>query len=387
MSLIVALLLVAATSTVYTGSFASLSTPESTKKLRKEQGLPVDDEKDGTQGLDSSDAWLLPVFGSIVLVSLYFAFKYLDRETILLLVQVYFGLASVLVIPSVLLRLSRMALGENILTRWEKQALQCEWSAEWTCPKSKRSLAKTRFRLDRASMVLGAAVLGLMGVYVVTRHWMLSNVIAAFFAIQGIMLLQLDSFATGFILLGGLFLYDIFWVFGSSQFAGESVMVKVATNFDGPIKLVVPRNLCDAFVAVREHGWSALPAWKFSLLGLGDIVVPGVFVALALQFDQYMASTRHPAVSFDRYYYKFAKPYFRACVLGYVAGLVMTMVVMHVFQAGQPALLYLSPSCSLSVVIVAWWRGELPTLWHWVNPATKEEAKSTKQVAAADKKA
>lgn len=372
---------------MYLGSFASLSTPESTKELRKQKGLDVDDEKDNAQGLNSSDAWLLPVFGSAALLSLYLAFKYLDRDMILLLIQVYFGVASVLVIPSVLLRLSRMVLGENLLTRWEKHALVCSWKADWSSSDSTRSLAKTGFRLDRASMVLGAAVVGLMGLYAVTRHWMLSNVIAVCFAIQGMMLIQLDSFATGFILLGGLFLYDIFWVFGSSKFAGESVMVKVATNFDGPIKLVVPRNLCDAFVALREHGWSALPAWKFTLLGLGDIVVPGVFVALALQFDQHMASSRHPSVSFDRFYYQFTKPYFTFCMVGYVVGLVITMIVMHVFQAGQPALLYLSPSCSFSVLLVALVRGEVHALWNWVNPATKEASKDAKQVAAADKKA
>lgn len=367
-----------------------MSTPESTKKLRKEKGIAADDDKDNAQGLNSSDAWLLPVFGSAALLSLYLAFKYLDREMILLLIQVYFGVASVLVIPPVVLRLSRMALGENVLTRWEKQALVCTWTADWSAPDSKRPLAKTGFRLDRASMVLGAMVVGLMGLYAVTQHWMLSNVIAVCFAIQGIMLIQLDSFATGFILLGGLFLYDIFWVFGSSKFAGESVMVKVATNFDGPIKLVVPRNLGDAFVALREHGWHALPAWKFSLLGLGDIVVPGIFVALALQFDQQQASSRHPSVSFDRFYSQFAKPYFTVCMIGYVAGLVMTMVVMHVFQTGQPALLYLSPSCSLSILLAALTRGELHALWNWVNPATKEApkvSKEAKKVAEADKKA
>lgn len=356
---------------MYIGSFASLRTPESTKKLRKEQGLPVDEDENDAQGLSSSDAWLLPVFGSVVLLSLYLAFKYLDRDTILLLVQAYFALASVLVLPPVVLRLSRILLGKTILSRWANQALVFSGKVEWTCPASKRSLAQPSFRLDRASMVLGVVALGLVAVYMVTRHWMLSNVLAACFAIQGIMLIQLDSFTTGFVLLGGLFLYDIFWVFGSTRLAGESVMVQVATNFDGPIKLVVPRNLLPALWAVREHGWAAWPAWKFSLLGLGDIVVPGVFVALALHFDQHLASTRHPSVSFDRFYYRFAKPYFTACMVGYVMGLVLTMIVMHVFQTGQPALLYLSPSCSLAAALVAWRRGEMQALWRWENPATQ----------------
>ena len=77
-------------------------------------------------------------------------------------------------------------------------------------------------------------------------------------------------------------------------------------------------------------------------------------------------------------------------MIGYVAGLVMTMVVMHVFQTGQPALLYLSPSCSLSILLAALTRGELHALWNWVNPATKEApkvSKEAKKVAEADKKA
>lgn len=64
----------------------------------------------------------------------------------------------------------------------------------------------------------------------------------------------------------GLFLYDIFWVFGTD------VMVTVAKNIDAPIKLLFPLDM------------TVIPT-KFSMLGLGDIVIPGVFVALALKYD------------------------------------------------------------------------------------------------------
>lgn len=62
----------------------------------------------------------------------------------------------------------------------------------------------------------------------------------------------------------GLFFYDIFWVYGTD------VMVTVAKSFDAPIKLLFPYN------------WEEN---KKSMLGLGDIVIPGVFVALALKYD------------------------------------------------------------------------------------------------------
>jgi len=52
-----------------------------------------------------------------------------------------------------------------------------------------------------------------------------------------------------------------FWVFGTD------VMETVAKSFDAPIKLLWP----------REEG-------KFSLLGLGDIVIPGFFLSMMLRF-------------------------------------------------------------------------------------------------------
>ncbi len=50
------------------------------------------------------------------------------------------------------------------------------------------------------------------------------------FAINGVELLNLNNVLTGCILLGGLFVYDIFWVFGTN------VMVTVAKSFEAPIK-------------------------------------------------------------------------------------------------------------------------------------------------------
>jgi minor histocompatibility antigen H13 len=49
-------------------------------------------------------------------------------------------------------------------------------------------------------------------------------------------------------------------------------MVSVARSFDAPIKLLFPR--VDPLTLKPE----------FSMLGLGDIVIPGVFVALALRW-------------------------------------------------------------------------------------------------------
>ena len=66
--------------------------------------------------------------------------------------------------------------------------------------------------------------------------------------------------------MSGLFFYDIFWVFGTDKLlTGDSVMVTVAKSLDAPIKLLFPKTL-------------AAEKLEFSILGLGDIVIPGILV-------------------------------------------------------------------------------------------------------------
>jgi minor histocompatibility antigen H13 len=54
---------------------------------------------------------------------------------------------------------------------------------------------------------------------------------------QALEFLSVGSVQIGAILLCGLFVYDIFWVFCTP------VMVAVAKSFDAPIKLLFPRML------------------------------------------------------------------------------------------------------------------------------------------------
>lgn len=152
-------------------------------------------------------------------------------------------------------------------------------------------------------------------------------------------------------------------------------MVSVATSLDVPIKLLWPKSFGDLS---KGH----------MMLGLGDIVVPGVFVALALRYDHRKSLNNGGDGS------KFSKPYFTAAVAAYVAGLATTMTVMHVFKAAQPALLYLryaasehdildvcadacfSPACILSFVITAVLRGEFKEAWSWSDETPEDKSKS-----------
>lgn len=207
----------------------------------------------------------------------------------------------------------------------------------------------------------------------------------------------LDSFLTGSIMLGGLFLYDIFWVFGTE------VMVSVARNFDaGPIKIIFPKNLPQVVSHISKQRssapWTAqnvlawlqgAPKWQMTMLGLGDIVIPGIFIALALRFDQhlYVSSLSPTALAkFQRTDTSYPKPYFTATLTAYVAGLATTMGVMHVFQAAQPALLYLSPACVAAIALEATKRGEWSRVWSWKDEDEDESEGAKKEVSKETKK-
>ena len=85
--------------------------------------------------------------------------------------------------------------------------------------------------------------------------------------------------------------------------------------------------------------------------------VPGLFVALILRFDATRAGARRGAEVGD-----FASPVFLAVLASYAGGLVLTLYIMTVFDAAQPALLYLVPATLLTSLLVAACRGEASTL-------------------------
>jgi presenilin-like A22 family membrane protease len=119
------------------------------------------------------------------------------------------------------------------------------------------------YRFDNVNIVSWILSVAVVALYAFTKHWTLSNLLAEAFALGALAVLGLDSFATGLILLAGLFVYDIFWVFGTE------VMVSVAKSFDAPVKILFPKNLIAALSAPQ------MGKLEFAMLGLGDIVIPG----------------------------------------------------------------------------------------------------------------
>ena len=69
----------------------------------------------------------------------------------------------------------------------------------------------------------------------------------------------------------------------------------------------------------------------------------------------------------------FPKPYFNASLVGYTAGMLTTLGVMHVFKHAQPALLYLVPGVLISVWGTALVRGEVAAMWAYSEEGEAEE--------------
>ena len=160
--------------------------------------------------------------------------------------------------------------------------------------------------------------------------------------------LRLGSLRAACVLLPLCFAYDVFFVFIQPRLfgGGDSVMVEVARGAGAdealPMLLRVPRL---SGPAVARGG--------YSMLGYGDVIIPGLLVAFARRAD---AEARAP----------WPRGYFAPALAAYAAGLVLTYVAL-VFSwfgdQGQPALLYLVP-CTLGAFLArAAARGELGAMW------------------------
>ncbi|KAJ3040822.1 hypothetical protein HDV00_010437 [Rhizophlyctis rosea] len=345
-----AALLTMAVVPIYFGSMAALRLPPKTKKGKKVE------EEEEKEFFSFDDAKMFPILGSATLFSLYLVFKFLDKQYINYLVTAYFSILGVGALVETTLGISRR------LTGWD---LKGEYRIDmW---KLDKEILSYHFGTYHLVLLFISTIVGAL--YALTKHWIISNVYGEAFAASAVQLLNLDSFKTGMALLAGLFLYDIFWVFGTD------VMVTVAKSFEAPVKVVWPK---DIWQLVESGLFKSTEGVQFTMLGLGDIVIPGIFVALCLQFDHHRYLTS-AAGKKNKHTYSFPKPYFHACFVAYILGLVTTVVVMHTFQAAQPALLYLSPACIFSALITAAARGEIKELFAFSPAESSKKDKNDKK--------
>lgn len=440
-------IIVAALFPIFTGSHASLRCPPSAKVSKKFKKLKIEEEEDeldeyspDIQGLKPSDAILFPVMAGIILGGLYLLIKWLDDPKLLSKVlNWYFSGIGVIGVGKLTVDILNVIISFVFPRLWSTKneiyfidainfyqltESSSESGTNLVSVKSIKDVSNplpgfmsiipfpsslsskiwyTR-ALFKNHLIFRGYIKNLMRIAVpirlthvigytfgliviilynfLARPWWLTNLIAFGFCYSTLQLMSPTTFWTGTLVLSGLFIYDITMVFYTP------LMVTVASSLDVPIKLVFPGPK------------------KGSMLGLGDVVLPGIMIALALRFDLYLhylkkqralkspPNPNETAVVKPDYIEatgawgekfwtsslehkssyqtiadgaRFKKVYFWTSLLGYVLGLVVTLFVLKVFNHAQPALLYLVPGVLLSLWGTAWARGEIKTMYDYTE--------------------
>lgn len=282
---------------------------------------PVGANREQTQVLQKEDAMWFPIMGSCVLFGLFVVLKYLGSDFIKQ------GITCGIVL------MCTFGVGTNL-----------DHTFALLRSKTNKPLLTIPFLDQSVTLMelLGWCIGGVMAAgFIFSKNWIINNVFGVSFCLLGIKMIGISSYKTGAIMLVGLFFYDIFWVFGSKPVFGSNVMVSVAKGVEAPIKLMFPRSV---------GGCGNL---QHSMLGLGDIVVPGIFIAFLAKWDAVLIGEKK-ARSFV---------YLNVVMVAYVLSLLTTVSIMLFFNAAQPALLYIVPYVLLASIATALARGEFSALW------------------------
>jgi minor histocompatibility antigen H13 len=223
---------------------------------------------------------MFPFIASGFLFGIYLVILLVSKEYITFVLNIYFFLIGIVALYRAiqpLLSKIRLPILDKIRERQFHITLAENKPSNTTNEKTTtttavKDLMHVDFKFDLVD-VGGLFLCVLVGVwYLLKRHWIANNIFGIAFSINAIEILHFNKVLNGVVLLSGLFVYDIFWVFGTNGkrdfiylitypvFCFVLVMITVAKSFDAPIKLLFPQDLI-------ENG--LLAANKFAMLGLG----------------------------------------------------------------------------------------------------------------------
>ncbi|KAI0968850.1 signal peptide peptidase-domain-containing protein [Xylaria arbuscula] len=441
---------------IYIGSHAAIRRPPSAKlpkrgkKGREDEAEERDDQH--VQGMEPSDAIMIPILAGTVLIGLYYLIKWLEDPDILnKILRVYFSVMSLASLGKLLADSLHFLSGFVFPTVWiakdgkvyhidsEKRGhwyakngtkeqiwddtkvspfpglfaglklsdttAKLLWEVrhllleEWTVRLVVHGIVNEKIKVKFNDIVGFVLAVGANVFYYTTESVFISNVMGYAFSYAGIIIMSPTTFTTGSAVLYGLFFYDIVMVFYTPY------MVTVATKIEAPIKLT----------------------FGASMLGLGDIVVPGMFIGLCLRFDHYMYYCRqqkfkkvelrtddassgqlitnkgtqrmvikpeyiNPQGQWGDWFWgtklrkifspdatpalkasTFPKPYFHAALVGYLLAMVATLVMLLAFKHAQPALLYLVPGVVSAVWLTGAVRGEIREMWKYTEDGSLDK--------------
>ncbi|CAG2164294.1 unnamed protein product [Oppiella nova] len=324
------------------GSFRSLNMEEEAKQKEKDSGVQC-----SVQTLDTMQALCLPLGASISLLIMFFFFDSM---------QMLFAICTAII--------AAIALAFLLLP-------MCQYILRPCTDKKKISFGICG-RFTVAELVSFSLSVTIVCIWILTGHWLLMDAMGMGLCVAFIAFVRLPSLKVSTLLLTGLLIYDVFWVFFSSYIFSSNVMVRVATKTaDNPVGIVAKRLHLNG---VKEPPKLSLPgklifpsmqnSGHFSMLGLGDIVMPGLLLCFVLRYDAYkraQLNSVEAGVPPPNHFNKIT--YFHCSLIGYFFGLLTATVSSEIFKAAQPALLYLVPFTLLPLLTMAYIKGDLRRMW------------------------
>uniref|UniRef100_A0A8B9LPQ2 Signal peptide peptidase 3 n=2 Tax=Astyanax mexicanus TaxID=7994 RepID=A0A8B9LPQ2_ASTMX len=300
------------------------------------------------QTIDSTQALFLPIGASVSLLVMFFFFDS---------VQVVFTICTAV--------LATIAFAFLLLP-------MCQYLTRPCSSQNKISFGCCgRFTL--AELLSFSLSVMLVLIWVLTGHWLLMDALAMGLCVAMIAFVRLPSLKVSCLLLSGLLIYDVFWVFFSAYIFNSNVMVKVATQpADNPLD-VISRKLHLGPGMGRDVPRLSLPGKlvfpsstgsHFSMLGIGDIVMPGLLLCFVLRYDNYKKQASGEAPGPANMSGRMQRvSYFHCTLIGYFVGLLTATVASRIHRAAQPALLYLVPFTLLPLLTMAYLKGDLRRMW------------------------
>ncbi|KAB7495360.1 Signal peptide peptidase-like 2B, partial [Armadillidium nasatum] len=186
--------------------------------------------------------------------------------------------------------------------------------------------------------------------------WILQDILGIAFSINIMRVIRLPNLMICTLLLTLLVLYDIFFVFITPFItsSGTSIMVDVAQGGDSNEEL--PMVLKVPYFFYPEY-YDVCKIRNYSLLGFGDILIPGFLISYVHSFDLKVGTP--------------CRLYYLINIIAYGLGLLLTFVLLFVMQGAQPALFYLVPATLIPTVVIAAGREELAHMWTDKSPNEK----------------
>ena len=204
-----------------------------------------------------------------------------------------------------------------------------------------------------SSIISGITIL----FYFITRHWILNNIICFCFSFTIMSIFILKSFILSFLFLFAYFIYDTFWVFYSEKIFNDNVMDVAATSIQIPIKIEMPIL------------FSNNPVNNCMLLGLGDIILPGIVIKYCRRFDlirqkNNLFNTASKEFSFYSYN-----------LFLYFISVLIAMIMMFGFNHSQPVLFYISPIFIIGLMGKAYYNKCFLDFWKGLKLKKKNKNK------------